>query len=461
MSKPAMPAVDAPAAPKRQLTLFDSTSIIVGIIIGATIYESSPLIAGNVPGVWGLWFAWLLGGLCSLVGALCYTELATAYPREGGDYIYLTRAFGRAIGFLFAWAQLWVVRPGSIGAMAFVFARYANQLAPLPARESTAMLLYAVASILVLSAINILGVPQGKWTQNILSTAKLLGLVGIVVVGFCFTAPSAAEPAKEAASVPWTVLLSQFGFAMIFVFYAYGGWNEMAYVGAEVRNPERNILRALVLGTIAVTVIYALVTLAFVHALGLEGLRSSKAVAADVLQLGLGQWGGRLISLLICVSALGAINGMIFTGARIYYAMGKDHRLYSWLGRWNSRLGTPVISLVIQAAITLALVVGFSLSKNGFESMVKFTAPVFWIFLVMVGISVFFLRFRDSATPRPYRVPGYPLTPILFCLYSSYMIYTSLDYAYHMRSWEAFWAIGLLAAGLVFCLYDPRPEQDQ
>lgn len=464
------PSHGAPAAPKRQLTLFDSTSMILGIIIGAGIYESSPLIAQNVPGVAGLLVAWLLGGLCSLVGALCYAELATTYPREGGDYVYLTRAMGRAIGFLFAWAQLWVVRPGSIGAMAFIFARYANQLAPAslgsgPAGEARAMLLYAAASIVVLSAINILGVPQGKWTQNILTAAKVVGLAGIMIIGLVFAAPAA--PAAEAGAtlsaadaVPWSTVISQFGFAMIFVFYAYGGWNEMAYVGAEVRHPERNILRALVLGTVAVTAIYLLVTLAFVHALGMEGVRrctQDAPVATKVLELGLGPWGGKLISLLICISALGAINGMIFTGARIYYAMGTEHRLYSWLGRWHPRLGTPATSLLIQAAITLALVIGFSMSTNGFESMVKFTAPVFWVFLVLVGVSVFVLRVRDAGIPRPYRVPGYPLTPILFCLYSSYMVYTSLDYAIRQRSWEAFWAIGLLAIGIVFALLNPRP----
>ncbi|MHC4176850.1 MAG: APC family permease [Planctomycetota bacterium] len=579
-SAPADPAPADPtrsedsAAPKRQLTLFDSTCIIVGIIIGAGIYESTPLIASSLPNFGWLVGAWLLGGLFSLIGALCYAELATAYPKEGGDYVYLTRGFGRAPGFLFAWAQLWVVRPGSIGAMAYVFARYANQLLPLGgllARwyrscfadgadlatleavekftaqserfgESMALIIYAAASIAALTVINIVGVREGKWTQNLLTTVKVLGLAGIFLAGIVFSSGDAnvetpADPGKqvEADQAPqsaddaspdsgedstdgeaeadkdgWRTMLKAFGFAMIFVLFTYGGWNEMAYVGAEVRDPTKNILRALVLGTVAVTLIYVLVTLAFVHCLGFEGTQNPKTtVAEDVLGVAaddvfrlterrealLGElkelegqpaeevsqrraevesrlaWLGRLASLpgnvmcvLIAISALGAVNGMVFTGARIYYAMGRDHRLYAWLGRWSRRTHTPVWSLVIQALITLGLVVAFGLlemvgrSKGGFASMIIFTTPVFWFFLLLVGICLFVLRHREPGTPRPYLVPAYPVIPILFCLSSLYMLYSSVDYAVKNQSWEALWSVLILVVGLALCLYDPRPK---
>ena len=450
---------DRPAAPKRQLTLFDSTCIIVGIIIGAGIYETSPMIAGCAAGpAWLIGF-WLLGGLLSLIGALCYAELATAYPKQGGDYVYLTRAYGRAPGFLFAWAQLWVVRPGSIGAMAYVFARYANRLWPLNGnwQEPVALMFYAAVSVVVLTAINVLGVREGKWTQNVLTVAKVLGLAAIFVVGFLFAADGGPPPPVAEAAEQSDSPLARFGLAMIFVLFTYGGWNEMAYVGAEVRNPNKNIIRALMLGTVSVTLIYVLVNLAFLHALGLEGTRNA-TVAADVLELGLGDWAARAISLLICVSALGAINGQIFTGARIYYAMGTDHRLYARLGQWSGRLGTPVWSLVIQAVITLALVVSFGMTENGFASMVKFTTPVFWIFFLLVGISVFVLRYREPDTPRPYRLPGYPITPILFCLSSTFMVYSSLAYAVENHSWEAVWSVAILLVGVVLSFYDPRPK---
>ncbi|MFZ1932637.1 MAG: APC family permease [Thermoguttaceae bacterium] len=453
MSRAAPSTVRPSAVPRRELTLFDSTCIIVGIIIGAGIYRSSPNVAGLAPNATWLIGLWLLGGLLSLVGALCYAELATAYPREGGDYVYLTRAFGRSTGFLFAWCQLWIVRPGSIGVMAFAFAEYANQIWPQAEGEMAPWVLvaYAAASIIVLTGINILGVQEGKWTQNVLTTAKLVGLAAIVAVGFTHAPPEASP----SAAAPSGFSLSDFGLAMIFVLFTYGGWNEMAFVSAEVREPRKNILRALLLGTLAVTVIYVLVNLAFVSALGLPNTGHTKVPAADVLRLGIGQWAEQAISVLICISALGAINGQIFTGSRIYYAMGADHRLYAWLGRWNARRGTPVCSLLIQGAITLALSIWFGLTKDGFESMVKFTTPGFWFFLALVGASLFVLRRRDPEIERPYRVPGYPLTPILFCLSCSFMVYSSVAFAVKNRSWEAIWSIAILLVGVAMSFYKP------
>ncbi len=428
------------ATPKRRLSLFDSTSIIVGIIIGSSIYESSPLIASSVNGPWALAGVWALGGVLSLIGALCYAELATTYPADGGDYVYLTRAFGRPMGFLFAWAQLWVVRPGSVGAMAYVFARYANTLWTL-GDGAGALMAYAAGGVVVLSVINILGLRPGKWTQNVLTTVKFVGLCAIVVTGLLWA------PSRPAATQPvagsWNLSL-----AMIFILYAYGGWNEMAYVAAEVRDPSRNILRSLVLGTLAVTGVYVLLNLSFVQALGFEGLRNSKAVAAEVLSRAGHDRAGRAISVLICISALGAINGMIFTGCRITYAVGSEYRLFSWLGKWNEAQGVPIRSLVVQALVTLALVVGFGWKAGGFESLVNFTTPVFWIFFLLVGASVFVLRTKEPAADRPYRVPLYPIIPILFCLSSAFMVHASVDWAWRNRSWEALWSLLILAAGL-------------
>jgi amino acid transporter len=435
-----------PTAPKRQLTLLDSTCIIVGIIIGSGIFQTSPMIASCTASPLWLIGLWTLGGALSLIGALCYAELATAYPHNGGDYVYLTRAFGRPTGFLFAWAQLWIVRPGSVGLLAYVFARYANQLYSL-GDGTRPLMIYATAAVLILTGINLLGVRGGKWTQNVLTAIKVLGLAAIVVVGLLFSSPPPPPP-PAAPGAP------DYRLAMILILFTYGGWNEMAYVSAEVRDPRRNILRSLVLGTLAVTLIYVVMNLAFIHALGYRGTADSQAVAADVLRLGLGDWGGRIISLLICISALGAINGMIFTGARITYAMGSEHRFYSWLGRWNPRLDAPLWSLVLQALITVALVVGFGRKSGGFQSLVNFTTPVFWIFFLLVGISLFVLRFREPATPRPYCVPGYPLVPGLFCLSSLFMLYASITWAWENRSPEAFWSIAILVVGCILLIVE-------
>ncbi len=445
------------AAPRRELTLLDSTSIIVGIVIGAGIYEATPLIASSVTSTLWLIFMWLVGGLMALIGALCYAELTTAYPKEGGDYVYLTRAFGRRIGFVFSWAQFWVVRPGSIGAMAYIFGRYANELWPLDAWVGQAFprMTYAAAAIVVLSLLNILGVREGKWTQNILTVIKVVGLLAIFAVALLAAEPAAVGPVAQQVERP-----GDFRLALILILFTYGGWNDMAYVAAEVRNPQKNLVRALVLGTSAITAIYVLVTIAFLHMLGFDGVRNASAVAAQAVEGPLGPWGVRAISVLICISCLGAINGMVFTGARIYYATGTEHPLFARLGVWSERFGTPARSLVLQAAVTLALVVGFGLgTEDGFTKMVIFTTPVFWFFFLLTGISLFVLRHKDRQTPRPYRVLAYPVTPIVFCLSCLFMLYTSLDYAWDNWSAEAFWSLALLAAGFVVSLLVVRSDR--
>jgi amino acid transporter len=442
--------VRPPASPRQHLTLFDSTSIIIGIIIGASIFRSSPLIAAQVPSVAWLVGVWVIGAVFSLIGALCYAELATAYPKEGGDYVFLTEAFGRKMGFLFAWAQFWIVRPGSIGTLAFVFADYANRLCPLK-EAYWPLLIYAVGAVVVLSGINLLGVRAGKWTQNLLTLVKFLGLLAIVAVGMSVSA-AAMAPAKPPAEKPLNL-----GFALIPIFFAYSGWNEMAYVSAEVRRPQKNIFRALLLGTLAVSAVYIAVNLAFVHALGLAGLQQSKAVATDVLRLGIGPRAAQCISLLICFTALGGINGMVFTGARIFYAMGTEHRLCSWLGQWGSVTDAPVRPLIIQAAVTVALMIGFGRSgqgADGFEASLAFTSPSFWFFLFLVGCSLFVLRARPSLPARTYRVPFYPLVPLLFCLSSAYMLYVSFPYAWEHALWGLLASAAVLGIGALLALLE-------
>ena len=435
-----------PAAPRRVLSLFDSSCIIVGIIIGSSLYESSPLVASSLGGPWALLGAWALGGLLTLVGAFCYVELATTYPVEGGDYAYLTRAFGRPVGFLFAWALFWVIFPGSVGAMVFVFARYAAELfGPGPGQVG-----YAAAAIVGLTLVNLLGIRTGKWTQNTLTTLKVLGLLAVVAAGLFWSSPSTAKPPAAPSGT------FDFRLAMILILYAYSGWHEMAYVAAEVRDPQKNIWRALILGTLLVTAIYLAATAAFIHALGYDGFCGSQAVAADALRLGLGPWGGRLISILICISALGVVNGIIFTGARVTYAMGKDHRLYAWVGQWSERRGVPTRALVLQAAVALGLVFSLGASDGGFARLANFTSPVFWSFFFLVGLALFVLRWREPDTVRPYRAPGYPLTPALFCLSSLFMVYASVTWAWDNRSYEGYWAAALLGAGVLLAIYESR-----
>jgi len=404
--------------PKKELSLFDSTCIIVGIIIGAGIYETAPIIASSMGGWAGVFGVWLAGGLLALAGALCYAELATAYPHEGGDYVYLTRAYGSWAGYLFGWSQLAIIRPGDIALIAFIFARYARTLySPF----ESCMPVYAAAAVIVLTAINILGVKQGKWTQNLLTVLKAVGLLAIVVVGLAAPAPAPAAPAADTAAFT----MGGLKLALILVLFTYGGWNEMAYVAAEVKRPERNIVRALAIGTIAVTVLYLLANGAFLHALGYQQTAASQAVAVDTLATVLPDIAGRAISVIICISALGAVNGLVLTGARISYAMGAEHTAFRALGKWHPRFGTPVWALVAQGCLSLAIV----LVAGSFIDTILYSAPVVWVFFLATGLSLFVLRRKEADTPRPYKVAGYPVTTIVFCISSVFMLYSSVSYA--------------------------------
>lgn len=435
------------------LGLWDVVSIIVGIIIGVGIYKTPKEVFNWAPSPGAALGVWVLGGLLSLAGALCFAELASTYPRSGGEYVYLSRAYGSWMGFLFAWAQLVVIRTGSnIAAMAYVFADYANHLWGL---SPLAIFLCAILSIGVLTAINILGAVPGKRTQNLLTVLKVLGLAGIVVVGFTF-----ARTEGSTATVPAT---SSFAGAMIFVLYSFGGWHEAAYVSAEVRDPRRNVTRALILGTAAVTLIYVLVNAAYLLGLGFDGARNSDAVAAAVLRP-LGEAGVRAMSVLVMVSALGSMSGVLFTGARIFSEMGADHRLFAPLGRWSPRFGSPIWSLVIQAALSMGMVVIISLvlkDREGFDTLVKWTAPVFWLFFLLTGLSLFVLRYRDPAAERPFRVPFYPVLPLVFCASCGYMLYGSVRVA----GVKALVGGAVLAAGLpLYLLGSPskaRPHSSE
>ncbi len=428
------------ATPRRELSLFDSTCIIVGIIIGVGIFETAPTVAASMNGPLSTLAVWLAGGILALTGALCYAELATAYPQEGGDYVYLRRAYGNWAGYLFGWSQLAVVRPGDIALLAFVFARYARSLY---SPWSHSSMVYAAAAVVVLTLINILGVKESKWTQNVLTVMKVAGLLLIVAAGLF--AP--CHPAVSAEPVSLTVGGLQL--AMILVLFTFGGWNEMAYVAAEVKKPRRNIVRALVVGTVMVTVLYLLINWVFLRALGFAGMAGSDAVAVDTLGRVMPDAAGRAVSILICISALGAVNGLIFTGARITYAMGAHHPAFRLVGTWNGRLGTPVWALVLQGSLSLAIIV----LARSFIDAILYSAPVVWLFFLATALSVFLLRRRDRNTPRPYKVTGYPVTTIVFCVCCVFMLYSSVSYALTNKPAGLLVLASVIAAGALIYVF--------
>ncbi len=408
------------AAPKPSLTLFDAIALIVGVVIGAGIFKAPADVASNVGNEATALLLWVAGGAISFIGALCYAELATTYPDVGGTYFYLKRAFGMKVAFLFAWARMTVIQTGSIALLAFVFGDYASEIFNFGTFSSS---VYAAFVIVLFTALNIIGLHQGKSAQNLLAIAQVLGLLVVIASGIAFVSPPTAVTAPPPESS------GTIGLAMVFVLLAYGGWNEAAFISAEIQNRQRNILRSLLWSIGIITGIYLLLNLAFLRGLGLNQVAQSKAVAADLMRQTLGEPGAVFISLLVSICALSSINASIFTGARTNYALGQDFSLFRFMGRWRERSSTPTIAYLLQAAIALALVfLGTITTRAGFQTMVDYTAPVFWFFFLLSGISLLVLRQREPNMPRPFRVPLYPITPLLFIAACGYLLYSSLDY---------------------------------
>jgi amino acid transporter len=380
----------------------------------------------------------------SLIGALCYAELATAYPNTGGDYHYLRRAFGHDMAFLFAWARMMVLQTGSIAMLGFVFGDYALELLPIGQGGAA---FYAALAITFVTMLNLLGVEQGKLAQKVLTAAKILGLLSIVVAGLIVAPPPALD---LAATEPPRVA---FGLAMIFVLLTYGGWNEAAYMSGEVRDARRNMVWSLLWGILSIATIFILANLAYLKGLGLTAMSGSDVVAAEVMRRVAGQGGATFVSILIAIAALGSMNATTFTGARSIYALGQDYRPLSFLGHWRGGRNTPANALLMQGSIALLLVLLGAWARDGFVTMVEFTAPVFWFFFLLAGLSLFVLRTQEPERPRPFRVPLYPVTPLIFCITCVYMLHSSLAYT----GPGAAVGVGVLLAGVPL-LFVARPH---
>ncbi|MGB7156733.1 MAG: amino acid permease [Tepidisphaeraceae bacterium] len=429
--------------PRRCLSLMDAIAIIVGIVIGSMIFKAPSWVAGNSPTVGHFIGFWVLGGVISLIGALCYAELAAAYPNAGGDYHFLTRAYGPSVGFLFAWARLAVIQTGSIAIQAFVIGDYASKVLNL---GSASPAIYAAAVVVVLTTVNVIGLREGKWTQIVLTVCEVLGVLLLIVAGF-YLASSRGTIDAPASTGTTGFSLGAMGMAMVFVLLTYGGWNEAAYLSAEVRS-KRGIAAALFWSIGIVTAVYVLANLAMVMGLGLEGVAKSSAVAADLLGSAFGEAGLILISVIVCLAALSTANATIFTGARTNYALGRDFPLLGRLGQWEDRGNTPANALIVQGFISLALVLLGGITPSGFAAMVEYTTPVFWFFFLLAACSLVVLRVREPNAPRPFRVPLYPVTPLLFIAACAYMLYSSVMYT-------GVWALvglAVLAAGVPLLL---------
>ncbi len=430
--------------PAKTLSPFDAIAIIVGIVIGAGIFKTPSLVAAHSPSELAVVLFWLLGGVLSFIGALCYAELTTSFPDSGGDYYFIRRAFGSRPAFLFAWARMAVIQTGSIAMLAFIIGDYASQLFRIGTDSPS---WYAALVIAILTGVNVAGISPGKVLQNFLTAAIVLGLVSVVAAGLSLDS-TAGETARTSFSAP--------GKAMIFVLLTYGGWNEAAYISAEIKHFERNMTRVLLYSIGIITVIYVAANVVFMKGLGLAGAARSQTVAADLMRLVMGEPGAQFISVLIVLAALSTMNAVIITGARTNYALGRDFTLFGFLRKWHCGSNTPVNALLLQAGVALALVALGTVTRSGFSTMVEYTAPVFWFFFLLVGLSLFVLRRKEPGRKRPFSVPLYPLTPIVFCLFCAYMFQSSFSYA----GIGAVAGAGVLAAGVpLLCLAQKQEKK--
>lgn len=404
------------ARPRQLLSVPDGVFLTVGMVIGVGIFKAPSVVAGNASSSTEFLLAWLLGGLVSLCGAFVYAELSARHPETGGEYAFLTRGLGRGAAFLFAWSRLTVIQTGAIAAVSFVFGDYASEILRLGPHSSA---IYAAAGIVALTALNLAGTLQTKNLQKVLETLLIAGLL-FLALGGLFGGGSPKEATGGGGG-------GSFGLAMIFVLLTYGGWNEAAYLAGEVRDARRNMLKILVGGIVAVTVLYMLVNIGYLAALGLGGMRESKAIAADTMRVIVGEKGALLLAVIVCVSAFTTMNAAIFTGARTSYAFGGDFALFRVLGSWRDEGSTPANALVLQGAVSLLLVFLASFTPDGFSAMVAYTSPVFWTFFLLTGTTLFIFRMKDKGSPA-VRVPLYPLVPLVFCGTCAYMLYSSIDY---------------------------------
>ena len=392
---------------RRAMRLPHATAMVVGIIIGATVFIQSSEITRLVPTTRGVMLTWLLAGALTLCGALVCAELSAIFPQTGGVYVFLKQIFSPAVGFLWGWAMFWSMHSGIIAAIAVVLARYIAYFVPL---SEGATRLLAIAAILLLSGINYLGIKLGGGVQLVVTAAKLVAVVLLVVLLFWFGGAVHRALPVEAAEHPASLV--SYGLALAAGLFAFGGWHQVTYTAGETQDPQRTIPRALLLGTLIVTICYMVLNGAYQYVLPLKDVVRSTHVAADATQRVLGAGGASAIAGLIVLSAFGALNGVILAGPRVYYAMAADGLAFRWLGAVHPRRQTPYLALAAQAVWSCVLV-----ATDSYRALYSRVVYSEWFFFALLAAGLFLLRHRGAYKPAILK-RAYPLVPLLFVVVS-------------------------------------------
>jgi basic amino acid/polyamine antiporter, APA family len=452
--------VSAPLSPEahlaRRLGLFDITMIVMGGIIGAGIFITPYIVAQQVPSAILILGAWAFGGLVALAGAFIYAELSSQSSVSGGQYVYLRDAFHPALAFVYGWALLLVTQSGGMAAVAVTFAKYVCALRHTQTSDNLAALLAALA-LAVLTIINCFGVRAGSTTQNLFMILKLIAIAALVMFGLSVTSAPPSALARSTSSAPtlWSSLTA-FGAALIPVQFAYGGWQTSCFVAGEVREPQKNLPRGLLLGVLGVIAVYLSVSFVCVHALGPVGLSQTRTPASSVMQLALGENGARIIAAGIAVSTIGFLSQSMLTTPRVYFAMAEDGLFFTSLAKLN-RARVPAFAIALQGAV--AILITFS---GRYEQILNYVVSVDVIFFALTAGCVFVFRHRrktdsppPAASPMPvelaprFRVPGHPVTTLFFIVACCAMLFSTV-YRYPHNSLIG---LGIMLTGLPAYLF--------
>ncbi|HEX5412243.1 MAG TPA: amino acid permease [Terriglobia bacterium] len=425
----------AESAPElfRSLGMLDATAIIIGIVIGSGIFVLPNLIAKNLPSSNAIVITWIGAGVLSLFGALAYAELGAMIPATGGQYVYLREAYGPLCAFVCGWTFMLAVLSGGSAWLAVTFSIYAGYFVPLTPAASKAV---SIGLITVLSAVNYLGVRESAWVQRVFTAFKIAALLVLIGAGFLLSHPATA--AKPPEHLPLTI--GHFNIALAACLMVYNGWSYVSFVAGEVRNPRRNLLRALVIGMAAVIVLYLFANLAYLRVMTIPEIASTQRVGADLATRTMGSIGGTFVSLTVLLSIIGAVNGCILTAARLPFAQARDRLFFARFGKIHPRFQTPGSAIVWGGIWTAGLIL-----TGSYDTLYSYSIVAAWIFYTLSVAAVFVLRRKQPHRERPYRMWGYPYTMLLFVGVSVWFV---VD-AFLAQPWPSFMAFVIIAAGVL------------
>ncbi len=427
---------------RRQLGLWSAVAVLIGSTIGSGIFRSPAGIAAKLPGPLPLMSVWVAGGLVAICGALTLAEIAGVYPETGGLYVYIRQGWGRMPAFLFGWSEFVVIRAASMGAVSITFAEYALRVRgydPAVAPYSDYAHYVAAAAIAVTSLFNIVGVRWGSLVQNLTTIAKYGGLAFIIILAFSLGLPKTGghfTPAAPAGSFA----LGAFGLALVSALWAFDGWADLSFVGGEVKDPQKNLPKALIIGTFAVVAIYLLANLAYLSVFTVDQIAHSRLVAADVAKVLVGDWGVSFVAITVMLSTFGTLNGTLLTAPRIFFAMADDGMFFKALAKVHPKYETPYVAIITCATLGIIFVLARS-----FEQLADAFVTAIVPFYALGVASVYVLRRKANYNP-PFRTPGYPVVPALFIASSIFLLGNALWDA--SSRWATVGVFGAILAGI-------------